>query len=128
MKVRKLAICRATLSIILAIVVLWSIHLGNSILVVAAIITGLAISFILLRKDKSVRADERVQLINEKSATATLSTYVLGVTLVGVILLALDNSGYNGLSTSGYTLLYTACALMILNIFFSLYYRRKYGG
>ncbi|MGD9130262.1 MAG: DUF2178 domain-containing protein [Candidatus Bathyarchaeota archaeon] len=128
MKGRKLAICRAILSIILSIVVLWSIHFGNPILVVVAIITGLALSIILLRKDERARVDERIQLINEKSATATLSTYVLGIAFVGVALLALDNSGYNGLSSSGFTLLYSACALMVLNVVFSLYYRHRYGG
>ena len=128
MKNRKLAICRAILSIILTVVVLWSVHFGNSILVVVAIIAGFAVSLLLLRKDKTVRGDERIQLINEKSATATLSTYILGITLVGVVLLTLDNSGYSGLSTSGYTLLYSACALLVLNMIFGIYYRRKYGG
>jgi len=128
MKNRKLAIYRAILSIILAIVVVWSIRFGNSILVVVAIMAGFAISLLLLRKDKTVRGDERIQLINEKSATATLSTYILGITLVGVVLLTLDNSGYSGLSSSGFTLLYSACVLLVLNLFFGICYRRKYGG
>ena len=128
MKGRKPAICRAILSIILSIIVLWSIKSGNTILVVMAILTGLVITIILLRKDERTRVDERIQLINEKSATATLSTYVLGIALVGVVLLALDNNGHTGLASSGFTLLYSACALMVLNIIFSLYYRHKYGG
>jgi len=128
MKTRKLALCRAILSIILAIVVVWSISAGNSILVAVAIITGLAVTIILRRKDERIRVDERIQLINEKSSTATVRIYVLGATLVGVVLLALDNSGYDGLSPSGFTLMYSACALMILNLIFGSYYRRKYGG
>ena len=128
MKTRNLAICRSILSIIQAIVVIWSVHFGNSILVVVAIIAGFAISLLLLRKDKTVSGDERIQLINEKSATATLSTYILGITLVGVVLLTLDNSGYSGLSSSGFTLLYSACVLLVLNLFFGICYRRKYGG
>ena len=128
MKIRKLAIYRATLSFVLAIVVLWSIHFGNSILVVVTIIVGFAGSLLLLRKDKTARGDERIQLINEKSSTATLSTYILGITLIGVLLLTLDNSGYSGLSSSGYTLLYSACVLLVLSVIFGMYYRRKYGG
>ncbi|MCW4033968.1 MAG: DUF2178 domain-containing protein [Candidatus Bathyarchaeota archaeon] len=128
MKTRKLAICGAILSLILAIVVTWSIHFGNPILVVVASISVFAVSFLLSRKDKTVRGDERIQLINEKSATATLSTYILGITLVGVVLLTLDNSGSSGLSSAGYTLLYSACVLLVLNLFFGIYYRRKYGG
>lgn len=128
MKTQKLALCRIILSIILTCVVVWSILVGNSILVVVAIITGLAVTIFLRRKDERIRVDERIQLINEKSSTATVKVYVLGATLVGGVLLALDNSGYVGLSISGFTLLYSACALMILNLIFGSYYRRKYGG
>jgi uncharacterized membrane protein len=128
MKTRKLALCRMILSIILTCVVVWSISVGNSVLVVVAIIAGLAVTILLRRKDERIRIDERIQLINEKSATATVKIYVLGATLVGVVLLALDNSGYAELSQSGFTLMYSACALMILNLIFGSYYRRKYGG
>ena len=127
MKTRKLALFRAILSIVLVITVLWSIRVGNSILVVVAIITGFAISFLLLRRDESIRSDERIQLINEKSATATLSTYILGITLVGTVLLVLDNNGYVGFSSPAYALLYSR-ALLVLNVFFGIYYHRKYGG
>ena len=128
MKTRRLALLRVIFSFVLAITVLWSINVGNSMLVVVAIITGFAISFLLLRKDESIRSDERIKLINEKSATATFSTYILGITLVGTVLLALDNSGYVGLSSSAYALLYSACGLLVLNVVFGIYYRRKYGG
>jgi uncharacterized membrane protein len=121
MKTRKLALCRMILSIILACVVVWSIAVGNSILVVVAIIAGLAVTILLRRKDERIRIDERIQLINEKSATATVKIYVLGATLVGGVLLALDNSGYAELSQSGFTLMYSACALMILNLIFGSY-------
>ena len=128
MKTRRLALLRVIFSFVLAITVLWSINVGNSMLVVVAIITGFAISFLLLRKDESIRSDERIKLINEKSATATFSTYILGITLVGTVLLTLDNSGYVGLSSSAYALLYSACGLLVLNVVFGIYYRRKYGG
>jgi uncharacterized membrane protein len=42
--------------------------------------------------------------------------------------LGLDNIGYTELSQLGFNLLYSACALMILNMIFRIYYRRKYGG
>ncbi len=121
MKTRKLALFRAILSIVLVITVLWSIRVGNSILVVVAIITGFAISFLLLRNDESIRSGERIKLIHEKSATATLSTYILDIALVGTVLLALDDSGgYVGLSYSAYALLYSACGVLILNVVFGI--------
>jgi uncharacterized membrane protein len=121
MKTRKLALFRAILSIVLVITVLWPIRVGTSLLVVVESITGFPISFLLLRKDESIRSDERIKLINEKSATATLSTYILGITLVGTVLLALDNcGGYVGLSSSAYALLYSACGVLILNVVFGI--------
>lgn len=128
MNTQKLTICRIFISIILAILFVWSIPAGNSLLVVVAILVGFTFLVGLRRKDKRVHIDERIKLIKEKSATATLNASILGVTLVGVVLLLLDNGGYDGLSLSGFSLLYSACVLMILNTVFGIYYRRKYGG
>jgi len=128
MKTRMVTIFRAIISIILALVVIWSIRAGNSILVVVVIFIGFVASFVLLRKEERVRVDERIQLINEKSATATLNSFILGITLIGVVLLTLENSGYAGFSLSGFTLLYSSCALMILNMIFRIFYLQKYGG
>ncbi len=128
MKAQHITICRIILSIVLALVVVWSIFGGNPLLVAVAIITGLAITILLRRKDERSQVNERIQLINEKASTATVRIFVLGVALVGNVLLALDSSGYAGLASLGYTLLYSACALMILNMIFGVYYRRKYGG
>ena len=127
MKTRMVTIFRAIISIILTLVVVWSIRAGNSILVVVVIFIGFVASF-LLRKEERVRVDERIQLINEKSATATLNSFILGITLIGVVLLTLENSGYAGFSLPGFTLLYSSCALMILNMIFRIFYRQKYGG
>ncbi len=128
MKNQKLTLCRIIISIILACVVAWSISVGNSILVVIAILIALAATIFLRRKDERILVDERIQLINEKSSIATVRVFIIASTLVGAALLALDNSGFADLSQSGFTLLYASCALMILNMIFGIYYRRKYGG
>ena len=128
MKGRTLTICRAILSIILAAVVAWSISVGNSISVIIAILIALAATILLRRKDERILVDERIQLINEKSSIATVRVFIVALTLVGAALLALDNSGFADLSQSGFTLLYASCALMIVNMIFGIYYRRKYGG
>jgi len=101
---------------------------GDSIILVISIITGFALTIILARKQEKIIADERIQLINEKASTITLRTSILGTSLLGFVLLGLDNIGYAELSPLGFNLLYSACALMILNMIFGIYYRRKYGG
>ncbi|PVX25415.1 MAG: hypothetical protein CW716_07985 [Candidatus Bathyarchaeum sp.] len=128
MKGRTLTICRAILSIILASVVAWSISVGNSISVIIAILIALVVTILLRRKDERILVDERIQLINEKSSIATVRVFIVALTLVGAALLALDNSGFADLSQSAFTLLYASCALMIVNMIFGIYYRRKYGG
>jgi uncharacterized membrane protein len=128
MKTKKLTLYRILFSIILASMFLYAVLVGDSILLIFSIMAGFVLTIILARKQEKIIVDERIQLINEKSATAVIRIYILGATLVGVVLLALDNSSYAGLSPSGFTLLYSACALMILNMIFRIYYRRKYGG
>jgi uncharacterized membrane protein len=115
-------------AIILSFMLLWAILLGDLIILVAAIITGIGFTIILSRKDEKVQTDERIQLINEKASTLTLQIFVLATTSLGFFLLALGSIGYAELSQFGFTLVYLSCALIILNMIFIAYYRRKYGG
>jgi uncharacterized membrane protein len=108
--------------------ILWAISTGDTIILATAIITVIALTVILTRKEEKITVDERIQLINEKASTLTVKSFILVTSLLGYVLLALGNSGYAELSPSGFTLIYSSCALMILNTVFGTYYRRKYGG
>lgn len=128
MKTKKLTLYRILFSIILVSMFLYAVLVGDSILLVFSIMAGFILTLILARKQEKIIVDERIQLINEKASTTTLNTFILGASLLGFILLGLDNIGYTELSPLGFNLLYSACALMILNTIFRTYYRRKYGG
>lgn len=128
MKTQQLTLCRVIISIILACTVAWSILVGNSVFVLIAILTALAATIILRRKDERIVIDERTQLINEKSSIVAIRICTFGAALVGGVLLALDNSCFADLSREGFTLLYVSCALMIVSMILGIYYRRKYGG
>ena len=129
MKTKKLTLYQMIFAaLIVTFMFLWAVSFGDLIILVASIITGMAFTIILSRKDESIRTDERIQLINEKASTLTLKIFVLGTTLLGFILLAFGNIGYAELSSLGFTLIYSACGLMILNMILGIYYRRKYGG
>jgi len=128
MRTQKLKLYRILFSIILVSTFLYAVLVGDSILLVISIMAGFILTIILARKQEKIIVDERIQLINEKASTTTLRTFILGTSLLGFILLGLDNIGYTELSPLGFNLLYSACALMILNLIFGTYYRRKYGG
>jgi uncharacterized membrane protein len=128
MKTQKLKLYRILFSIILASTFLYAVLVEDSILLVFSIMAGFILTIILARKQEKTIVDERIQLINEKASTTTLNTFILGASLLGFVLLGLDNIGYTELSQLGFNLLYSACALMILNMIFRIYYRRKYGG
>ena len=128
MKTKKLTLYLILFSIILASMFLYTVLVGDSILLVFSIMAGFVLTIILARKQEKIIVDERIQLINEKASTTTLSTFILGASLLGFVLLGLDNISYAELSALGFNLLYSACALMILNMIFRIYYRRKYGG
>jgi uncharacterized membrane protein len=128
MKTKKLTLYRILFSIILASMFLYAVLVGDSILLVFSIMAGFVLTLILARKKEKIIVDERIQLINEKASTMTVRTFVAGASLFGFILWGLDYIGYAELYPLGFTLLYSACALMILNMIFGSYYRRKYGG
>jgi uncharacterized membrane protein len=128
MKLQKLTLYRILAAIILATTFLYAMLIGNSILIIFSIIIGFILTLTLARKQQKIIADERTQLINEKSSTMTMRTFVAGASLLGFALWGLDYIGYAELYPLGFTLLYSACALMILNMIFGSYYHRKYGG
>jgi uncharacterized membrane protein len=128
MKTKKLTRYRILFSIILVSMFLYAVLVEDSILLVFSIMAGFVLTLILARRQEKIIVDERIQIINEKASTTTLNTFILGASLFGFVLLGLGNIGYTELSQLGFNLLYSACALMVLNMIFRIYYRRKYGG
>jgi uncharacterized membrane protein len=55
-------------------------------------------------------------------------TFLIGTAILGLILVTLGNGGYPDFFPLGYTLMYADCSLLVLNLIFGTYYRRKYGG
>jgi uncharacterized membrane protein len=49
-------------------------------------------------------------------------------TVVGTVMVTFGNGGYPDFSPFGFTLIYSVCALMILNILFGAYLLHKYEG
>jgi uncharacterized membrane protein len=71
-----------------------------------------------------VIADERTSMINEKSATYTLTTSVIVIVAAGLVLVFLFGEKYREL---GYALSYLSCGILLLQSLFRFYFARKYG-
>ena len=125
---KKFAWCEIIVALALGITVTWSISVGDLVLPVIAVTVGLGVILLLRRRIEEVTVDERVHLIHERASTMTVQVFGVITVLVGFVLIALSNSGYADFSQSGFTLVYSACALLILHLIFRHYYRRKYGG
>ena len=113
----------------LVVLIPWLITVGDPMLPVIAIFIGMAFTVIIQKKDKqTLRVDERIQLIHGKTSTLSLNLFLLGTTIAGLILITLSYSGCPDFSPMGYTLLYSNCALLVLNLILGAYFRRRYGG
>jgi uncharacterized membrane protein len=104
------------------------VEVGNPLLPLIVVSLGLFFTWILIRKDQRTLVDERVKLINQKASTTSMSVFLVGTTIVGLILLTVSNGGYHDFSQIAYTLMYSVCGLLVLFTFFGVYYRHKYGG
>jgi uncharacterized membrane protein len=128
MNSKTITICRAALAALMGGLIPLLIDIGNPVLPVFFIVGGIILTWSLLRRDRRSLVDERAQLIQQKASATSLFVFLLGTTLVGVVLVTLSNGGYPEFSPMGYTLMYSACGLLVLNLLFGVYYRRKYGG
>lgn len=106
----------------------WSISVGNIVLLVVAFIVGPVALYLLRSRVEEVMEDERVHLIHEKASARTVQIFGVTMASFGAILIALSRSSYADFSQSGFTLVYSACVLLMLHLIFRSYYRRKYGG
>lgn len=106
----------------------WSVSVGNLVLLMVAFALGPVALYLLRSKIEEILEDERIQMIHEKASARTVQIFALIAASLGAILIALSRGGYADFSQSGFTLVYSACVLLILHLILRSYYRRKYGG
>lgn len=121
-------ICRVAIAASMGALIPWVIATGNPLLPVILFAAGITFTWLLVRKDQQTLVDERAQLINQKTSASSMYVFLLGTTIIGLVLATLGNSGYPDFSSIGYTLMYSALGLLMLHLIFGIYYRRKYGG
>ena len=124
---KTLRISTAVISVVLALVVGWSIIAGNFIVpIIVAVVLAIGLSYLLRRATKDVTRDERTTLLYERAAGATIRFCVPVAALVGIILFASRERLSAELVSAGYVLAYVACVLLLVHLAFYSYYSRKH--
>lgn len=125
---KELTWCRLIVVLVMGALIGWSVSVGNLVLLLVAFIIGPVALYFLRSRIEEVMEDERIHLIHEKASARTVQVFAVITASLGAFLIALSRGGYADFSHSGFTLVYSACALLILHLIFRGYYRRKYGG
>ncbi|MDD5038634.1 MAG: DUF2178 domain-containing protein [Dehalococcoidales bacterium] len=119
--------CRQVITVLVAILVGWSVATETSVFIpLGGIGAGMALLYLLKRRVKEVMADERSYLISEKAARTALAIFAPLVTVVAVVLIILSNSILPDYREAGTLLAYSVCALMVAYHIAHLYHEKKH--
>ncbi len=122
---KKFRLCRIIITMAVAALVGWSVTTGNALLPLIAVGVGMGLLYLCKKRVKGVIEDERIYKISEKASRITLAVLAPIIAVAGVVLIALSKRGSADLSQIGFTLAYTACALMVLYTVLYFYYEKK---
>ena len=109
---------------IVGIVIGLSILQGSYLILLIAIVAGLALMRFISNKARTegiVLEDERLELIANKASDKTFRVVTVALVIFGFALKALNNA-------LGDTLLYIGCLVLITYLVFYRYYASKLGG
>ena len=101
-------------------VVEYGVSKGNALLPVIAFSIGIVLIALGKRGVKEVMEDERTHRISEKVSRRIYQVFVIGAALAGTTLIALNKH-----IEVGYTLAFSACALVLLYMVFYGYYSKR---
>jgi uncharacterized membrane protein len=105
-----------------------SIIIGNWIIPVITVVTGIIILTILRRRVTEIVTDERTFSVAGKAARLTMQITIYAMTIIGVIIIAMNFNRSSTLIQVGLAFEYAVCALLIINSLAYTYYNRKLGG
>jgi uncharacterized membrane protein len=106
-----------------------SIWFGNWIVPIAAIFAAMVFFAVLMFRVKDVIADERTNNVANKSAYFTMTIGNIVMAITGTVLVAINRDDLSAAQAQiGFTLLFTTCALMVINTMAYTYNNRKLGG
>jgi uncharacterized membrane protein len=119
-------ILRVIIAMFVAIVVGISVTMGEIIPAILAIVIGAMISYIYKKNTNETLEDERIVKISEKASRMAVVLFSIAIAIIGLFFITLRNQ-YPDFTQAGYTLSYSAVALLALYYVFYEYYNKKYG-
>jgi uncharacterized membrane protein len=128
MTLKRYRLIEAIVLVIVAVLVGWSVASGNPWLPLPIFAAGIVIGLCLRKGVKKLAVDERVNSIAEKSMSVAAAIFTILAAPVGLTLIALGRNGQTNLDIIGYTLAFSACALILLYYSAYLYHNKKASG
>jgi uncharacterized membrane protein len=119
-------ILRVIIAMFVAIVVGISVTMGEIIPAILAIVIGAMISYIYKKNTNETLEDERIDKISEKASRMAVVLFSIAIAIIGLFFITLRNQ-YPDFTQAGYTLSYSAVAILALYYVFYGYYNKKYG-
>ncbi len=119
-------ILRAIIAMFVAIVVGISVTIGEIIPAILVIVIGAMISYIYKKNADETLEDERIVKISEKASRMAVVLFSVSIAIIGLFFITLRYQ-YPDFTQAGYTLSYSAVALLALYYVFYGYYNKKYG-
>ena len=123
---KTLRISTAVISVVLVLVLGWSVITSNYLIPIVAVPLAIVLNYFLRRATKDVTRDERTTLLYEKAAGITIRICVPLVAVTGIILFILRKNLSTELASAGYVLADVACFILLVHLGFYSYYSRKY--
>lgn len=120
-------ILRIIVGIFVGIVVGISVNFGTLLPAVLAILIGAMVSYIYKKSTDEILEDERITKVSEKASRIALVLFSISIAFIGIFLIISKNE-YPDLTQAGFTLSYSAVALLALYYLFYGYYNKKYGS
>lgn len=117
---------RVIITILVAVVAGISVELGEIIPAILAIVIGAMVSYIYKKNTSETLEDERVIKISEKASKMAMVLFSIAIAIIGLFFITM-RSQYPEFIQAGYTLAYSAVALLGLYYVFYGYYNKKYG-
>ncbi len=119
-------IVRVITTILVAVVAGISVELGEIIPAIFAIVIGGMVSYIYKKTTNETLEDERIVKISEKASRMAMVLFSIAIAIIGLFFITMRNQ-YPEFIQAGYTLAYSAVALLGLYYVFYAYYNKKYG-
>jgi uncharacterized membrane protein len=128
MSYKNYRLLKAVLVIIVAALVGWAVPQGNPYIPIPAALAAMVIMLLFRRSVKEVIVDERIYSIANRASRITFQVGALIMVLIGATFIALGYGDYPKLGPIGFTLIYSACGILVLYLVSYSIYNRKYGG